>query len=225
MVDYKSFRLNKLNTPEFEHMKLLLFWPFFGLAFLLLERFLDLDFHAVSCSIDYKIPFAEYFVIPYLFWFVFLIGMLVYSFFYDIPTFKKYMNFIICTYTITLIIYIIYPTKQELRPEVFERNNIFTHIVAFLYGFDTNTNVCPSMHVLGSFAVYFAARGSEKFSSFAWRAVFLVCAVLISISTVFLKQHSVVDIVTALVLCAAVYPFVFGKVKIGKKQEKTEQYV
>ncbi|MFR0799191.1 MAG: hypothetical protein ACLSHJ_10985 [Oscillospiraceae bacterium] len=37
--DYRQFRLRKLNTPEFSHIKLLLFWPVFGLAFLALERF------------------------------------------------------------------------------------------------------------------------------------------------------------------------------------------
>ena len=36
--DYRQFRLRKLNTPEFSHIKLLLFWPVFGLAFLALER-------------------------------------------------------------------------------------------------------------------------------------------------------------------------------------------
>ena len=25
--DYRQFRLRKLNTPEFSHIKLLLFWP------------------------------------------------------------------------------------------------------------------------------------------------------------------------------------------------------
>ena len=228
MVDYRAFRLNKLNTPEFEHVKLLLFWPFFGLVFQLLERCLNLDFHVVSCELAAKIPFCEYFLIPYLFWLVFLIGLLIYSFFYDIPTFKKYMKFIICTYTITLIIFMIYPTMQELRPESFERDNLFTRIVGFLYGFDTNTNVCPSIHVLGSFAVYFAARDSKKFSSFAWRIVFFICAVLISVSTVFLKQHSAVDIAAALVLCIADYPFVFRNVKVKQlpvEEEQAEQYV
>lgn len=226
MVNYKSFRLNKINTPEFEHVKLLLFWPFFGLAFLTLERFLILDYHAVSCRLDSMIPFCEYFVIPYYFWFAFLIGMLVYSFFFDVPTFKNYMRYIIYTYTITLVIYIIYPTMQDLRPQTFERSNIFTHIVGLLYGFDTNTNVCPSMHVIGSFSVYFAARKSKKFSAPAWRITFFLLAVLISISTVFLKQHSAVDIAAALAVCAVVYPFVYGRVGITQKSEKRmKQYI
>lgn len=38
-VDYRQFRFKKMNTPEFSHVKLLLFWPFFGLMFMFLERF------------------------------------------------------------------------------------------------------------------------------------------------------------------------------------------
>ena len=37
-VDYRKFRLKYLNTPEFSHVKLLLFWPVFGLLFAFVER-------------------------------------------------------------------------------------------------------------------------------------------------------------------------------------------
>ena len=45
MTDYRRFRLSKLNDPEFSHLKLLLYWPIYGLVFLPLERFLHLDYH------------------------------------------------------------------------------------------------------------------------------------------------------------------------------------
>lgn len=229
-VDYRPFRLSKLNTPEFEHVKLLLFWPLFGLVFMIAERVLNLDYHTVYCALDDKIPFCEFFVIPYYFWFVFIIGIQIYSFFFDIPAFKNYMKYTIITYTITIIIYIIYPTAQELRPVEFERQNIFTDIVSFLYSFDTNTNVCPSLHVIGSFAVYFAARKSRLFSPKPRRFAFFVAAVLISISTVFLKQHSLLDIFYALIVCAVSYPFVFMTDRLkrtdgAKQKNKIEQYV
>ncbi|MDD6213637.1 MAG: phosphatase PAP2 family protein [Firmicutes bacterium] len=226
---YRGFKLSRLNSPKFRHLKLLLFWPAFGIAFFILERILNLKYHMVSCSLDAKIPFCEFFVIPYYFWFVFLIGMLVWSLLFDIPTFKRYMKYIIITYTATLLIYVIYPTAQDLRPNEFARNNIFTHIVSMLYNFDTNTNVCPSMHVIGSFAVYFSARNSKHFGTRGWRIAFLIVALLISISTVFLKQHSVVDIFAALILCAIVYPFVYSTEKISEytvnDEKKAEQYI
>ena len=47
MTDYRRFRLSKLNDPEFSHLKLLLYWPIYGLVFLTLERFLHLDYHTI----------------------------------------------------------------------------------------------------------------------------------------------------------------------------------
>lgn len=179
-----------------------------------------MNYHIVCCALDDKIPFCEYFLIPYWFWFVFLIGIQIYSFFFDVPTFKRYIRYTIISYTLTLLIYIIYPTSQELRPVAFARNNIFTAAVKGLYQFDTNTNVCPSLHVIGSMAVYFAARKSRVFGSLPWRIAFFVMTVLISVSTVFLKQHSVIDIVAAVVLGLAVYPVVYWE----KKPQKTLSY-
>ena len=77
--DYRQFRLRKLNTPEFSHIKLLLFWPVFGLAFLALERFRPhAAYHVMHCALDDAIPFSEWALIPYLLWFVYLIGALAY---------------------------------------------------------------------------------------------------------------------------------------------------
>lgn len=223
MPNYREFKLSKLNTPEYSHIKLLFFWPIYGLIFLTLERFLSVTYNPVYVPFDDVIPFHEIFVIPYYFWFLFLIGIQIYGFFYDVKTFKNYMYFTILTYMLTIIIYLIYPTCQNLRPTEFARDNIFTDVVKLLYQADTHTNVCPSLHVIGSFAVYFAARKSKAFSGLWWRITFLIVTVIISVSTVFLKQHSVVDIIWALVLCAVCYPIVFCRDKIKEKFSKKKE--
>ena len=157
--DYRQFRLRKLNTPEFSHIKLLLFWPVFGLAFLALERFRPhAAYHVMHCALDDAIPFSEWALIPYLLWFVYLIGALAYTFFQDVPAFRRMMRFVIVTYTAATVIYFIYPTQQLLRPEAFSHDNALTRAVAWFYTFDTNTNVCPSLHVIGSAAALFALR-------------------------------------------------------------------
>lgn len=209
MVDYRKLRPSNITSPEFRHLLLLLYWPIYGLTFLILERGLTLDYHPVEAALDAKIPFCEYFVPAYYFWFVFLIGIHFYTGFFDIPAFKKLMYFIIITYTVTSVIYIIYPTKQELRPAEFSGDNIFIAIINGLYNFDTNTNVCPSLHVIGSFAVLFTSWHCKRFKTFWWQFGFVSATVLICLSTVFLKQHSVIDIWTALAVCAAAYPFAY----------------
>lgn len=225
IVDYRKFSLKKLNTPEFSHVKLLLFWPIFGIMFMALERLFSPEFHPVYSPVDDMIPFCEFFVIPYYFWFVFLIGIQIYGFFFDIPCFEKYMRFTILTYMTTLLVYIVYPTSQNLRPVLFERDNIFTSIVGMLYGFDTNTNVCPSLHVIGSFAVYFAARKSKLFGTKMWRLAFFVVTILICASTVFLKQHSVIDIFWGIVMSVVFYPVVFHEKKTAVMHHKEKEKI
>lgn len=205
-VDYRRFRPRLINTPEFSHLWLLLYWPLYGLSFMYVERFYPVEhYQPMHCPLDDAIPFNELFLIPYLFWFVFLIGMLAYTLFFEPNSFRRMMYFIMASYTVTMIIYFIFPNCQLLRPEEFQRDNILTRFMARFYEFDTNTNVCPSIHVLGSFAAAFAAWDTERFRSPGWKLAFGLMALLISVSTLFVKQHSALDVLAALLLCALCY--------------------
>ncbi|MBR3611516.1 MAG: phosphatase PAP2 family protein [Oscillospiraceae bacterium] len=211
-INYREFRFNKLKSREFSHLKLLIFWPFFGLAFLFVERFYRVEsYYPMHCFIDDMIPFCEIFLIPYLFWFVFLIGMHLYTLLYDADTFEKMMKYIIITYSAAIIIYLFFPTCQNLRPEFFERSNIFTEFLEGFYVFDTNTNVCPSIHVIGSLAVMFAAWNAKGLEAPGYKIAFGIMALLICLSTVFLKQHSILDVLAAIPISLAAYPLCYRK--------------
>lgn len=202
VVDYRELRLRNLNTDRFRHLKMLLYWPAFGLLFLFVERFYQVDsYYPVSCYLDDLIPFCEWFLFAYLFWFVYLVGMLLYTLLYDIDTFKSMMKFIMITYTTAIVTYLLLPTCQNLRPVEFPRENAMTWFLAHFYQFDTNTNVCPSIHVMGALAVLCTAWHCKGLQRPAWKAAFAVTALLICLSTVFLKQHSVVDVIMALPSC------------------------
>ncbi len=205
-IDYRRFRLDRLNTPEFKHLKYLLFWPVYGFFFLLVERlWIRESYTPIHCPLDDQIPFCEYFLIPYLLWFVFLIGIQIYTLLYDTEAFIKFMKFIMVSYSLAIIIYMLFPNCQELRPMVFERDNLFTKFLEGFYQFDTNTNVCPSIHVIGSVAVMICGWNCKSLNTPGWRIFLGISAFLISISTVFLKQHSVLDILAAIPVCIAAY--------------------
>ncbi len=75
-------------------MWLLLFWPVFGLLFSYAERFYPVaHYFEMHCALDDLIPFNEWFLIPYLFWFVYLIGAVAYTFFFDVKGFRRMMHF------------------------------------------------------------------------------------------------------------------------------------
>lgn len=208
VVDYRRFRLRLLNTEEFSHLKLLLFWPVFMVFFNALEQnFFGTTYYPVKIWLDHYIPFCELFAIPYVFWFFYLLGVHIYTLFYDIRSFRRMSVFIAITYLGIIIIYIIYPTCQELRPLVptVPRDNFLTRFMEDYYAYDSNTNVCPSLHVAGSWAVVCGIWHSRHFSTTGWRIAFVVMSIMISLSTCFVKQHSALDVLAALPLCAVAW--------------------
>lgn len=207
MINLRDFRFSKLNTSEFSHLMYVVFWPIFGIAFGLLETGIaQRHYYPVECIIDAYIPFCELFLIPYMFWFLYLVGMAFYGCLIDPQSHRRFMYFIMFTYTFTIIIYMLFPTCQNLRPATFPRDNALTRFIAGFYEFDTNTNVCPSIHVLGAVAVLYGSWKSKHFSSFGWRCCFSICTLLICASTVFMKQHSIIDVVAAGVVCLIALP-------------------
>lgn len=198
----RDFRFSKLQTPAYRHLKLLAFWPVYGMLFLFIERFCPgKQYHPVQCALDRYIPFCEWFFLPYCAWFFFVGGVLFYAAGHDAPAFTALMRYIIVTHLSALTIYFFYPTCQNLRPAAFPRANALTRCVAALYAIDTSTNVCPSIHVLGAVGAWLASLRMARFRSAAWRVFFFAAMVLISISTVFIKQHSAMDVLMALPLC------------------------
>ena len=202
VVDYRQLRPSNMMEPRFRHLLYLIYWPIYGLLFMYVERFSPIEFYyPIYSPLDDYIPFCEIFVIPYMFWFAYLVIQHAYGLFYDIAGFKWLMRYIIITYSAAIIIYLLFPNCQELRPVEFPRDNFLTRFMAGFYQFDTNTNVCPSIHVMGSLAVLSAAWRAPAFKTTPWRIAYTVTAVLISVSTVFLKQHSILDVLAALPIC------------------------
>lgn len=209
-ADYSKLRFSNRNCKEFRHIKLILFWPLFGIAFVIAERFFSADSYTViHCAWDDRIPFSEIFILPYVFWYFYLVGMHLFTFLYDTEAFSKMVKFFIFNFTAAMLICFLFPNCQQLRPDVFPRDNILTDLVKLLYQVDTSTNVFPSMHVMGSLAVVFTAFHCKVIHSKRIKAGFVIVSLLICISTVFLKQHSLLDVLGALPICGIGYLLFF----------------
>ena len=117
-------------------------------------------------------------------------------------------------FTASIIFFALFPNGQNLRPATFERDNIFTRMMALIYAADTNTNVLPSIHVIGSALVVFALFDAKplKGRRFIWLKVgSILLAILITLATVFVKQHSVLDIYAGLAACIPIYFLIYNK--------------
>ena len=200
VVDYRTFRLRKINQPEFSHLKLLLGWLVYFAFYFLTENLIPVErCHLIHSPLDELIPFNEFFFIPYCFWYLLIVISLGYFALYDIPNFRNLQIYIIITQVVAMTVYILYPSYQDLRPTEFVRDNFFTHLAALIYRADTPTGVCPSLHVAYSLGI-----GScwlkEKQAGKLWKAFVVFSVITISLSTAVVKQHSVIDIAAALPL-------------------------
>ena len=201
VVDYRQFRLSKLNEPRFSHLKLLLGWVGYFILYFLTENLIPADrCRPVHMWLDDVIPFCEYFLIPYVFWYLLIVFSLGYFLLYDVDSVKRLQIYIIVTQVAAMAIYILFPSRQDLRPVSFERDNFLTRCVGLLYAFDTNTGVCPSLHVAYSIGIA-SVWVRQKEAHLAWKAFVVVAVILICLSTMFIKQHSAVDFFAALPVC------------------------
>lgn len=211
VVDYRKLRPNNLTSPEYRHLLYLLGWAGYFILYALTENLIPAEScHPIHCALDDLIPFNELFFIPYCFWYVLILISLVYFALYNVRNFKNLQTYIIITQVVAMTIYILFPSRQDLRPESFARDNLLTRLAAFIYAFDTNTGVCPSLHVAYSLGIL-SCWLREKSVGTGFKVFVLAAVLLICISVVFVKQHSALDIAAALPLCLLAEWLTFGK--------------
>ncbi|MBQ9765987.1 MAG: phosphatase PAP2 family protein [Lachnospiraceae bacterium] len=199
----------KAILHKYKHASLLLYVFIYFPWFFLLENLVT-HYTPIHIRLDDFIPFCEYFIVPYLLWFLYITVPVVYFLFTDKKSYYYLCAHLFIGMTIFLIICTVWPNGQDLRPIYFERDNIFTDMVRTLYSGDTHTNVFPSLHVYNSVVTHIAIAKSEKLRKYKWlRISSFVLMVSICLATVFLKQHSCLDLFGGLVLCFLVYKPVY----------------
>lgn len=211
---------------RYRHGWILLYLVIYQIWFVYVERTVTRRFHIVHMAVDDYIPFIEIFIIPYLLWFGYVALAIAWFFFKDVQDFYKICTFLFVGMTVFLVISTVYPNGHYLRPRVFERDNIFISMVKGLYMIDTPTNLFPSIHVYNSLGVHLAVMHSEKLKEKKWiRRISFVLMCTIIASTMFLKQHSVFDVVTGCVMALIMYTLVYAREwQFGRRDVYEGQY-
>lgn len=208
----------------------LLYVPIYLMFFFVVEGIVNgsSDYFVSYTPFDDKIPFLSFFVVFYLLWFPYMIGTTLYLLWKDKLAYERLMYLMMYGFTSCLIIYLIFPNGQNLRPDISSENDIFSKLVNMLYGTDTCTNVLPSIHVYGSLYTAVAIADSNKVGKWAKR-ISPILATLICLSTCFIKQHSILDGLWALILFLPIYYIVYysilfkSKSRLSFKSLKTHQ--
>lgn len=197
---------------KYRHGVILVYFFIYMIWFTYLERTVTTDFTPVHSALDKYIPFMEIFVIPYFLWFGYIFVTVAYFFFKSKQDFYKCCAFLFIGMTICLIIYTVWPNGHYLRVDLdsLGRDNIFIRILDKLYKIDTATNVCPSIHVYNSIGAMIAIRKCEQLrKNKVLQISTVILTVLICMSTVFLKQHSIIDVFSGIILSIIMYAIVY----------------
>lgn len=220
---YKDFHFRDITKPQYRHILMLLYWPVFLVLFFVVGGIAEKgDYYVVHCALDDMIPFCEYFIIPYVVWYPLWVLMVLYTLGFEVPTYIRFMKYLMVTLSLSLSIYILWPNGQNMWPDPMPRDNFFTWLVGLIYKADHCTNVCPSEHVSTAFGVVFAAMDSKRFSG-KRSIAFWIIAIMITLSVSFIKQHSVLDILAAIPVILLGYFLAFFPKHMKNKVENKEE--
>lgn len=203
-------KFKKVCTDYRHAIPLIVYGIIYMTWFCHLEKTVTKQYTVIHMALDDFIPFCEVFVIPYFLWFAYIAVVVAYFFFKDRTEYYKVCAFLFTGMTIFLIVSTLWPNGHHLRLNEMPRDNIFTHMVAFLWKTDTPTNIWPSIHVYNSLGAHIAIMKSKHFENRKGiKIASFVLAASIILSTMFIKQHSLFDVLTAFALCAIVSTVVY----------------
>jgi len=166
-------------------------------------KFTPFEYHIVNIEFDNCIPFISIFVFPYILWYIslFLVPYLFSK--YDETLYRVYIKTIFISLLIAFLIYYFYPTTL-IRDSV-EVKDIPTYLISLIYEIDTPAiNCLPSAHCILSFVHIYITLIIKKMNKKV-KGLIITQSILVILSTVFIKQHVIVDVISAYVLSLVVY--------------------
>lgn len=141
---------------------------------------------------DNKVPLIRLFIIPY----IFLLPLEIFAFFalFNTPLYPRFA----ITYTVVRIFASIfwYYFPNGVKRSAVPGNDLLSKVINYIYNHDGETNGFPSGHVFGSLILC-------HFLSILYGPWWYIIGILISLSTVFVKQHYVVDIAGGIIWAIA----------------------
>ena len=164
-----------------------------------LTKFINIGYgpYTPDIFLDHHIPFLPIFILiyfgSYVYW---LSGVLLVGSHGKKPLYELLTTAYVC-FGVCFLFFVLLPTTI-VRPEITE-SGVWNTLVRVLYRMDTPQNLFPSMHCLNSWLIFVAIRGKKEYAK--WQQIFCcVFSFMVFASTVFLRQHFLVDIAGGVLL-------------------------
>ena len=160
--------------------------------------------HLIGNFIDDEIPFIKYFIIPYYAWFVLIFAIPYYLYKTDKDLLTKYViSYVVCAIAAT-IIFTFYPSIVS-RPDYLKNDSLINLMVNLIYWIDNPPINCfPSMHCAVSMLFILIIKNSKKTKTIT-KIIITLISILIMISTLYVKQHVFIDLVSGDIIMLLIY--------------------
>lgn len=158
--------------------------------------------HNLTTAFDIKTPYIAAFIIPYNVWYPFILFCMFYLLIVHRDAYYRTIIGLDIGLVICYIVFVFFQTTVQ-RPELIG-NDFFTKIVRITYSSDRPFNCFPSIHVFTTTTMMISIFTSDKTGKIMRRST-LIIGVLIILSTLFVKQHVVMDVVGGIALSTAMY--------------------
>ena len=178
---------------------------FQGISYLLIQRFQG-TYHDMSKKTDYNIPLRSRWIYVYVLWYPLIALYPIYLYSCSVMYYKIYMCAILVDILISLLIYVLYPTSFQ-RP-VPSGSNLSSKLLRGMYIVNyKGLNCMPSMHCSQCFIILIttAVCNSQGYMNILIAGGILLLSAGIVLSTLYIKQHVLADVITALPVAAFCY--------------------
>lgn len=195
-----------------------LFFALSGIYYFVIQH-IGLDYTAIHVSLDDKIPFVPAFVIPYILWYLYIPITLCCVWLKDKREFRKQLWCLYPGMVFCYVLFVLFPSRVDFRPAD-PGSGFFAFLCRIIYNADNPVNVFPSLHCYEAVVAHLTTftKGPLR-HKLPLRISSGFLTALICLSTVFIKQHSVLDAVAGTLLAL----FSFGLCSlIFRRKEKKE---
>ncbi|WP_026882413.1 phosphatase PAP2 family protein [Clostridium akagii] len=181
----------KKILPNIRAMAFMLPILVLNLTYSLIDKYANTDKTLIT-SLDNSIPFVKQFVMAYVMWFALVPLVFLYVCIKDKETFVRMLVSMVCGLLISYITFFFFQTTVP-RPNLVG-NDIFTDIIRIIYNTDRPYNCFPSIHVMNCLLMI-QGMWVAKNKNTPLAIVITILNVLVILSTLFIKQHVVLDAV------------------------------
>lgn len=207
----------KIWFKKWKHLLGILSIPLQGLIYMGIASNIGPDIISDYFWVDTQIPFVKWFIFPYISW----MPVLYLSFLYLGIKHRSLYWRTLLIYNISVmacnVIFWFFPTHVP-RPDV-DGTDLASMLVNFIYQSDAPFNCFPSIHCLTSYLLFITLK-RDLVTKLSVRVFMYTLLWLIIISTVFTKQHALIDVFGGIFFAEVTYQLVYYIPSLYRRREK-----